>query len=316
MAKEFERGHLTPERIQEFLDDRLLPEEAGRVQEHLSVCVSCQAEVEVWDALFSDLGGLLEVAPSQGFADAVMARTSVRAPAKERLKVFLPGFGSSKATAESHVSAEGLQEFLEGALPGRQAARVAAHLSDCGSCRRDVRGWERLFASLKGLGHLRPSAGFAARVMALVRVPARVPERGWHRGTRRALAWARGFLPRTRRGWAIAGGVASAPTITFGALAYLVFSHPLLNAGSLATYLWWKLGSLLSAAASAVGGAVVESVALFRIYAVLGALRDAPYLVGAGGLVFTALSAWAFWVLYRNVISAPPMEKRYARIRV
>jgi hypothetical protein len=245
-----------------------------------------------------------------------MAKTSVRAPAKGRLRAFLPGFGSARAAADTHVPSDRLQEFLEGALSGRQAARVAAHLSDCGSCRRDVRGWERLFASLKGLGHLRPSAGFAARVMALVRVPASVPERRWQRGTRQVWAWARGFLPRTRRGWAIAGGVASAPTITFGALAYLVFSHPLLNAGSLATYLSWKLGALLSAAASVVGGAVVESVALFRIYAVLGALKDAPYLVGAGGVVFTALSAWAFWVLYRNVLSAPSMEKRYARIRV
>jgi hypothetical protein len=272
--------------------------------------------VESWSSLFQDLGEMVAMAPGPQFADDVMARTSVRVPWKERLKAALPGFGASTKAGEQHLPAGRLQDFLDGTLPGKEAAQVAAHLSDCRSCRHDARGWERVFASLKGLGHLRPSAGFALRVMALVKIPSLVPERAWSRGPGLVLAWARSFLPRTRRGWAIAGGIASAPTITFGALAYLVFSHPMLNAGTLATYLSWKLGAASSAAFSAASGAVLESVALFRVYAILSALKDAPYLVGAGGLVFSALCGWALWVLYRNVISVPSADKRYARIRV
>ena len=133
---------------------------------------------------------------------------------------------------------------------------------------------------------------------------------------RRATAWIRGFLPHTRRGWAIAGGVASAPTITFGALVYLVFSHPMLSMGSLATYLSWKAGGLISAAISAVAGGLVESVAVFQAYSLVDTLREFPLLVGLGGLVFSALSAGALWVLYRNLIAMPSVDERYARIRV
>jgi hypothetical protein len=152
--------------------------------------------------------------------------------------------------------------------------------------------------------------------MALVRIPDPAPKRAWMAAPRRALAWARSFLPSTRRGWAIAGGVASAPTITFGALVYLVFSHPMLTLGSFTTYLSWKLGGLLSAAASAVAGGLVESVTLFQAYSLVGTLREFPLLVGFGGLVFSALCAGALWVLYRNLIATPAVDESYARIRV
>jgi len=168
--------------------------------------------------------------------------------------------------------------------------------------------------SLAALGHFHPGPGFAQRVMARVRIPAPSPVI-WSAAGRRALSWARGFFPKTRRGWAVAGGIASAPTISLGALVYLVFSHPLLSLGTFTTYVSWKASALLASLFSAVASATVESVALFRAYALLESVARSPLLVGAGGLVFSLMSAVALWVLYRNLVAAPSVESRHARAR-
>jgi anti-sigma factor RsiW len=317
VATDFETRHLTSERIQEFLDDRLSLQEAAEVQGHLSACIRCRSDVESWCVLFSDLEELSELTPGPAFIREVMARAPVRKPWGERIRGLLPGFGAATpGWLSAHLPGERLQEFLDESLPSRQAARVRVHLSACTLCREELEGWDKVHRTLGKLTLLHPSAGFRQRVMALVRISRPAPQKLWKTMPRRAVAWARSFLPQTRRGWAIAGGMASAPTITFGALIFLVFSHPLLSVGSFTTYLSWKAGDLLSALLSAVGGGLVESVALFRAFALVDTLREAPFLVGLGGLVFCLLSTAAFWVLYRNLFSAPSVNERYARIRV
>ena len=114
----------------------------------------------------------------------------------------------------------------------------------------------------------------------------------------------------------MAGGIASAPTISVAALIYLVFSHPLVTVGNFTTYMLWKASALFSSLFAAVAGAAVDSVALFRAYSLLGTLAKSPVLLGFGGLAFTFLSALALWVLYRNLVAAPTVESRYARARV
>jgi len=153
--------------------------------------------------------------------------------------------------------------------------------------------------------------------MAQVMVPAPVParSRGIAAAPKRALAWARDFLPQTRHGWAVAGGIASAPTITLLALVYLVFSRPLLTPGNLGAYLFWKGSAAAGSALAALYTFVLESATLFRIYTFLEPLARSPYLLGLGALAFSLFSAGALWVLYRNLL-VTQTDGRHARARV
>lgn len=314
MADRGEMRHLTSEQIQEFLDRELTPREEALVQAHLSVCPRCQEELEAWGLLFSDLGSLEELAPGPAFSEEILANL----PEKESLPSRIRGwFTSPEATGSRgiHLPAEQIQDYVDGTLAGAEGSRALDHLAACEPCRSEARGWQEIFSALGSLGHLAPAPGFAERVMARVRIRAPVPA-PWARAGNGILAWGRGFLPRSRKGWAVAGGIASAPTITITALFYLVFSHPLLTFGSFTTYVSWKASALLTTLFTAVADAAVGSVTLFRAYTVLGALTESPLLVGFGGLAFSLLSGVALWVLYRNLVATQVPKRGYARARV
>jgi anti-sigma factor RsiW len=311
VASSGDKRHLTSEQIQEFLDQGLSPQEEAWVQEHLAVCPLCQGEIEGWAVLFSDLGSMEELSPGPSFSQEVMAKLPVRKPLADRVRGWL-GAHEGVSAPERHLAGGRIQDYLEGVLPAPEAAEALVHLTGCEACQKEASSWEGLFGALAALGRLAPAPGFAGRVMARVRIPAPLPA-PWVRTGNRILAWARGFLPQTRHGWAVAGGIASAPTITMAALLYLVFSHPLLSAGNFATYVLWKASALVNSLVSAVAGAAVDSAALFEAYTLLGTLAGSPLLLGFGGLAFSALSALALWVLYRNLVATPTVERRYAR---
>jgi anti-sigma factor RsiW len=314
VATDDDMRHLTSEQIQEFLDQGFSPQEESVVQEHLAVCPRCQAELEGWQFLFSDLGDLDELTPDPAFSQEVMARLPVRPSWAARVRGWF-GAGSPAASPEKHVPSGRLQDYVDGVLPAPQTAETLVHVTACEVCEKEAKGWKDLFGALATVERFAPAPGFAQRVMA--RVNARVPlPAPWIEAGNRVATWVRGFLPQTRNGWAIAGGIASAPTITMAALVYLVFSHPLLSAGNFATYVLWKGSALLSSLVSAVAGAAVDSVALLEAYTLLGSLTGSPLLLGFGGLAFMALSALALWVLYRNLVATPTVEKHYARARV
>ena len=126
---------------------------------------------------------------------------------------------------------------------------------------------------------------------------------------------ARRLLPQTRHGWAVAGGVASTPTITIGALIFLVFSRPLLTAGNVFTYLYWKASALFGPLFTSVSDTVMQSATLSWISSVLEVFAQFPVLVGCCGLVLSLLSAGSLWVLYKNLIVSSS-DDRYARARV
>jgi anti-sigma factor RsiW len=308
--------HLTSEQIQEFLDQRLTPREEATVREHLGACARCQSEAEAWSLLFSDLGSLPELDPGPAFSREVLHNAPVRDSVGEETRGWL-GARKGRRREESHIPVGSIQDYLENLLPAQPAARLEAHLASCASCREEVQGWTRLLGSFQPLGHFAPRAGFAERVMAQVLVPAPVPMRAgrWTSLPGRTLAWARTFLPKTRHGWAVAGGLASAPTITMATLIYLVFSRPLLTLGNLGSYLLWKASALVDALGSTLSTAVLESALLFRVYSFWGPLTQSPLFLGLGGLAFSLVSAGALWVLYRNLIITPS-DDRYARARV
>jgi anti-sigma factor RsiW len=328
--------HLTSEDIQDLLDQELSPSENARVREHLSSCVRCRSEMEGWSLLFSELGTLPDLAPGPAFSRAVLERLSVREPVGARVRGWLAARVPGR-TATGHLSPEGIQEYLDQLLPGPRRVRVEAHLASCASCRQEVEGWEAVFGSLDGVERLAPPPGFPERVMARVRIPApaavSVPRAApaptpvpvgllAHRIFEgipvvlgRALALARHVLPRTRRGWAIAGGVASAPTITLVALLYLVFSRPLLTAGAFLAYASWKVSALLGSMVALLGDRLLGSATLFRLWEGMQALAVSPLLLGFGGVVFSLLCAVALRVLHRNLLVAPSNEG-YAHVRV
>jgi len=316
VATDGEMRHLTSEQIQEFLDRQLPPQEEARAQEHLAVCPRCRSEAEAWGLLFTDLSTLPELAPGPLFRQDVLEQ----APVREAKPGLVAGWRAAREASrreEAHVPAGSIQDYLENLLPAQPAARLEAHLQGCSSCRRKVEEWEGFLGSFESLEHFAPSPGFASRVMEQVMVPAPVPAtgRGWPTVPGRVLSWIRGFLPKTRHGWAVVGGMASAPTITMAALVYLLFSRPQLTPSAFGSYLLWKASALIESLFSAISAMAMESATLLRLLELLEPLARSPLFLGLGGLVFSLLSAGALWVLYRNLI-VTPSDDRYARARV
>ena len=314
MAFEGDLRHLTSEQIQEFLDQELTREEEASVQVHLASCVKCQSEVESWGLLFSDLGTLPELNPGPAFHQDVLQEAPVR---ESRGALGWMGARKARRREELHIPPGSIQDYLEGLLSPQPVARLEAHLASCPACETQVREWQGLFGSFPPLGQFAPRAGFAERVMANVMVPAPVParSRGISSLPGRAWAWARSVLPQTRHGWAVAGGVASAPTITMVALVYMVFSRPLLTPGTFGSYLIWKATALFDTLVSTGSTLVSESGVLMRVFSFFEPVASSPLLLGLGGLSFSLVSATALWVLYRNLI-VTSSDDRYARARV
>jgi anti-sigma factor RsiW len=316
VAPERTLRHLTAEQIQELLDRGLAPGEEPAVQEHLAACARCQSEVEAWHGLFAGLGSLAALDPGPAFSVAVMERVPLRRPLPARIRGWLGARSRVPGGLAVHVPVTDLQDYLEGVLPTRRSSRVEAHLAACGGCRRELAEWEGLADSLAALGRLGPTAGFGERVMTQLRRPVPVPVPFLHAFPRRVVAWARSLLPRTRKGWATVAGVASAPTITLAALGFELFSRPLLSAEAFLTYLAWKASDLSGALLSAAGDALLESVAVFRVYTLLESASASPLLVGMGGLALSLLSTGSIWVLYKNLLTTPPREGHHAHAQV
>lgn len=364
--------HLTPERIQAYLDGVLLDEEVADVRQHVTFCSRCQADLDAWQLLFGELTELSELAPSEVVRQGVMDRV--------------------RSGADTHLLGEEYHEYLDGLLGGRQAARVRAHLEDCADCRTEMAGWRRLIAALETVEPLEPSIGFAARVMhgwrerlasrqasdvaieaALAGLGHHEPTpafaarvmTGWRAGateatTReaevdrllagldvfepspafrqrvmgqlrigrlvrpehspmaafagRAAAFARRWVPNTRRAWAIISGVAVTPATVVALVAWTVFSNPLATPSNLAAYAWWQVSGFASALMSGLSDAAINSAAMFQAYAAVEFLRTSPLIAAVGAVAFGLSTCLALWVLYKNLLPTRGVEPNYARV--
>jgi anti-sigma factor RsiW len=77
-------GHPDAERLQDFLDGDLRGRAAAGVRGHLAACTTCRIEAQAWGSVLRGLGELPRLAPSEGFAPAVMARVRLPEPAPAR----------------------------------------------------------------------------------------------------------------------------------------------------------------------------------------------------------------------------------------
>lgn len=313
-------GHLTPESVQALLDGALEGDEARAARAHVDTCARCRAEVEGWRLLFSELDGLGRLEPRPGFGDRVL--TDVKIPTPEALPwaarvLGWLGLREGRRAPTRHLGPRGFQEYLEELVPERQRARMEAHLEGCGRCDRELETWRGLLARLESLPAFQPSPGFAEGVMARVRLgdapaPALTPSRI----AARVAGWLRKVTPGTRKGWAVASGVALAPTVALGTILYTVFSHPLLTPGSLTAFLGWKVGDLTRAVGSWAFDQVVGSATALHALSAVDAMTAAPAVVAGGGVLLAGLTMAATWILYRNLISTPPGDGSYAHASV
>lgn len=78
-------GHPAADRLQEWVAGGLPARQAARIQSHLDGCPACAREAQAWRTTFSQLDQLGRLAPAGDFADRVMARVRVPAPAPARV---------------------------------------------------------------------------------------------------------------------------------------------------------------------------------------------------------------------------------------
>lgn len=167
--------HVSPERLQAFLDGELPTEEGVRVEDHLAGCARCSAEFDSWRVLFEDLGALPSHRPDKGFRDGVMAnvRTPASVPLAARVRAAAVEAGAE--TIAGHLDEGLLRDFLDGELSSRRLAAVDAHLAACRSCSAEAEIWLSLVQRLESLEHLAPREGFADRVISGLSLPRASP---------------------------------------------------------------------------------------------------------------------------------------------
>ncbi len=307
-------GHVEGAILQDFLDGAVGRRQMVGIESHLAECTTCSAEANGWFALLRQLEDLERFAPTEGFAERVMAevRMPVTPPSAASVRARLGALLAASAT--DHLEAGSIQDFLEGILPARQMARVQAHIVACTTCSSEVGGWRTLLSRLEGLEHLAPGRHFAERVMAGVRVPASAPAVATAPVWAQVLAYAQRLVPRTRGAWAAISGVAVTPAVTAGLVFYAVFSHPTLTPEALASFGWWQVADLATLGWTTLSGAVLESAQLFGAYSLFETLASAPLAVAGGLLAYSVVSGLALRVLYRNLIVNRPLEGRYAHV--
>lgn len=208
-----------------------------------------------------------------------------------------------------HPEPAKLEALADGSLPAADRATVASHVEACASCAAEVDGFRQLFAALAGLPRLAPSAGFADRVMANVRVapaPATAPDRTPLGERLRAL------VPGRRLRWTLAAAFTGLPAVTVAsALAWLV-THPNLSAQALWIFATQSIGAAVGSAASWTW----EVIAATRPAGWVAAFGRSlvaidPGQLGVAAAAFAALTLACAWVLYSNLIRTPTRERHH-----
>lgn len=321
MKTHHEHEHLSAERLQAFLEEELPTREHHLAGEHLAACSHCSAELEVWRAVFSELGEVPRLRPHEGFANRVMARVSVPEPLSLSARARAQAASLFGGPVRGHVESELLQDLVEGALPRRHAARIRRHLDDCAPCTHEAEGWARIVGRLETLPRHTPSSAFADQVMARVTLPevatsaatAVVPS-GRQAMAARWLRSAQALVPRTRRAWAVISGAAVTPVVTLGLVFYAVFSHAALTPGALLSYAGWQLTDMAAAAWGAGWGLLAQGMTAVGAQGLFTGMASVPVAIAAATTVYSVLVVLALRVLYKNLVTVRSVGIRHAQI--
>ena len=205
----------------------------------------------------------------------------------------------------NHPGSERLQELVEGNLDGAERAVLDSHLATCAHCQAEVEEIRTLFEMLSDLPELAPSAVFADRVMARVRV--RRPAFAW------ASAWAERLTPKTTRAWALASALFALPLVGVTALMWWLVSQPGVNAQGL----WLVLSGLVREGFSTgmewVWARLASST--LAVWVSNGMeLLDATGRgeIGLALVMFATLTAASIWILYKNLFRTEARSTDYA----
>lgn len=197
-----------------------------------------------------------------------------------------------------HPPAERLERFAAGEVEPGDAEALESHLLGCAHCRAEVEEWRAVFSAITDLPEFAPTAGFATRVMARVRVRRPLALRVAAVGSR--------LLPRTRKQWALASATLALPTLVLGALVTWVLTQPWINVGAVVGFGLQRAGAFLAtlpgealAVLTRTGVGVWIGGAVQRLAA--GGL--AP--IGVAAALFGALTIVSTLVLYRNLFRTP-----------
>jgi anti-sigma factor RsiW len=312
VSHEHTHPHLSDEQLQALLDGDLPAGEAREAHVHAEACRACAVRLERWEALFLKLEDLPALSPSPAFRARIVEALPRRAGAGARVRGWL-GLDND-ARQPAHVGPARLQEFMEGRLVARTAARVEAHLDGCAVCRLELEGHRAVALALESLPALAPTEVFAERVMAGVRIEqlARAALAPTTR-TARIAAQLKRLVPSSSRGWAAALGVGVAPIVTAALVTWSVFSHPLVTAGSLASFVWLKTSALAGGLAQGLAGPLLENALFRQVWSLLTAVAQSPTLAAASAALLSGAVLFALWVLYRNVFSSHLGERGYAQ---
>jgi len=334
LSHERDLTHLTAERIQGFLDGALSATEVADVQSHVTSCSHCQADLEAWQVLFSELGGLERLEPATALRWAILAGLDSVANSQldkmlEALEHFSPSpafaaqvmveWRAQSGTAAARVADVEVEALLAGLGHYQPAPAFAARVME------DWRGaavaQTALEAEIDGvfaeLGHFEPSVAFSQRVMAGVDVGALARRKQPTPLTalvRKAAAFAGRMVPRTRHAWAVISGVAVTPVSVVALLAYTIFSNPLATPANLAQFAWWRVSSAAAVLGESLQGLLLDSSMAMQAYSAFEYVGASPVMAAGGAFSFALMTCGALWVLYKNLIPTHWVEQSYARI--
>jgi anti-sigma factor RsiW len=205
----------------------------------------------------------------------------------------------------NHPGSERLQDLVEDTLDQAERAVLESHLATCALCRSEVDELRTLFEMLSEMPELAPSAAFADRVMARVRVPR--PAFSWSR------EWARRLTPQTTPAWAFATALFALPLVGISAFVWWLVSQPGVSAQGL-----WLVASGLVQDGVATGsqwiwGRLAGSTLAGWTSSALDLLETTGRgEIGLAFVMFATLTAASIWVLYKNLFRTEARRTDYA----
>lgn len=218
----------------------------------------------------------------------------------------------------NHPTAEQLEALADGALAPTERVIVEMHLSGCAACQTAAAEWRALFSALASLPQLEPSAGFANRVMADVRMPLSARwrqswESAWQQTAAGALALVEKLAPKSTFGWGLAVAMLALPLVLGGGVIAWLVSKSYITPEAL----WaWTTVTLVEGM-QGIGQTAITTVLQSDVAAFVVA-RGSDFVTTAGMTGIGALAAFAgmmtmlsIWVLYRNLFRTPTRETDY-----